>query len=111
MRFLADENVPRPIIERLRAEGHDVRAVIDDRAGAPDSGVLQAAALSGMILVTQDQVFGELVIQRQLPVADIERATSIASPGRMDWVMHCERAGCIEGRPSYRSRTAYHLTS
>jgi predicted nuclease of predicted toxin-antitoxin system len=71
MRFLADENVPRPIIERLRAEGHHVRAVIDDRARAPDSDVLQAADLSGMILVTQDQDFGELVIQGQLPVAGI----------------------------------------
>ena len=40
MRFLADENVSRPVIERLRAAGLGVIAVGATRPGAPDDDVL-----------------------------------------------------------------------
>jgi hypothetical protein len=43
MAFLADENIPRPIIERLRLDGFTVHAIAEKSAGAADVDVLAAA--------------------------------------------------------------------
>jgi predicted nuclease of predicted toxin-antitoxin system len=71
MDFLADESVPRPIIERLRLDGFTVHAITEKGAGALDADVLAATNQGGLILITQDQDFGELVILRQLPIAGV----------------------------------------
>jgi predicted nuclease of predicted toxin-antitoxin system len=68
MRFLVDENVSRPVIERLRADGFGVISVSETRAGAPDKDVLAAADAEDCILVTEDRDFGELVIRQRLGV-------------------------------------------
>jgi hypothetical protein len=36
MRFLADENVSRLVVERIRAAGFDVASVRETSPGAPD---------------------------------------------------------------------------
>jgi hypothetical protein len=36
MRLLADENFPKPVVEALRVEGHDVLWARTDHAGARD---------------------------------------------------------------------------
>ena len=36
MNFLADESVDQPIVERLRADGHDVLAVAEMAPSIPD---------------------------------------------------------------------------
>jgi predicted nuclease of predicted toxin-antitoxin system len=71
MRFLADENVSRRIIERLRAGGFDVISIGETRSGAPDRDVLEAANAEGCILITEDRDFGELVIRQRLGVRGI----------------------------------------
>lgn len=71
MRFLADENVSRRVIERLRASGHDVVAVAETKAGAPDKDILEAADADGRILITEDRDFGELVIRQRLGVCGL----------------------------------------
>ena len=71
MAFLADENIPRPIIERLRRDGFTVHAIAEKCAGADDADVLAAANEDGLILITQDQDFGELAILRQVPVLGV----------------------------------------
>jgi predicted nuclease of predicted toxin-antitoxin system len=68
MRFLADENVSRLVIERLRAGGFDVTSIGETRSGVPDRGVLELAEAEGAILMTEDRDFGELVIRQQLGV-------------------------------------------
>src|SRR6202022_1749695 len=68
MRFLADENVSRLVIARLRAGGFDVISVGETRSGAPDKDVLEAADAEGCILITEDHDFGELVIRQRLRV-------------------------------------------
>ena len=68
MRFLADENVSRLVIEQLRAGGFDVISIGDTRSGAPDENVLEAADAEGCILITEDRDFGELVIRQHLGV-------------------------------------------
>jgi predicted nuclease of predicted toxin-antitoxin system len=68
MRFLADENVSRLVIERLRAGGFDVMSIGQTRAGASDKDVLAAADAEDCILITEDHDFGELVIRQRLRV-------------------------------------------
>jgi predicted nuclease of predicted toxin-antitoxin system len=71
MDFLADENVPRPIIERLRTDGLTVRSVFEESRGIDDTDVLSLADEAGLILITQDHDFGELAILRRMPVAGV----------------------------------------
>jgi predicted nuclease of predicted toxin-antitoxin system len=68
MRFLADENVSRLVIERLRARGFDVISIGVTRSGAPDEDVLEAADAEGCILITEDRDFSELIIRQRLRV-------------------------------------------
>lgn len=71
MDFLADENVPRPIIERLRKDGFTVDTIAEKNAGLPDADVLAIADQDGAILITQDKDFGELVVLCRLPVVGV----------------------------------------
>jgi predicted nuclease of predicted toxin-antitoxin system len=71
MRFLADENVSRLVVERLRAAGFDVASVQETRPGAPDKDVLDEADRGDRILVTEDRDFGELVIRQRLKVRGV----------------------------------------
>ncbi len=64
MKFLADENIPRPLIAALREAGHDVRAVVEDMAGIEDGAVLAASVADGRVLITADRDFGERAIHR-----------------------------------------------
>lgn len=63
MNLLADESVDRPIVERLRADNHSVVYVAELDPGVSDDGVLERANHSGMLLVTADRDFGELVFR------------------------------------------------
>ncbi|SRR5581483_478657 len=61
MKFVADENIDLPIIARLRNDGHEVYAVVEMSAGISDNEVLKQANQRGVILLTGDKDFGELV--------------------------------------------------
>jgi predicted nuclease of predicted toxin-antitoxin system len=66
MRFLADENYPLPSIRRLRAQGHDVAAVILDTPGAADEQVVERAVREGRFILTFDRDFGRLLFLSRL---------------------------------------------
>ena len=66
MRFLADENVPRPIVCWLRDQGHDVLYAAESRAQTPDDDLLSEAEAQGSVILTQDKDFGELVFRDHL---------------------------------------------
>ena len=87
MRLLADENVSRLVIERLRTCGFEVISVSDTKKGAPDTDVLSAADAEGCILITEDRDFGELVIRQRLSVRgvillELDRLSNAAEAGR-----------------------------
>lgn len=65
MKIIADENIDRRIIERLRAEGHHVNAIAEDRQSSPDPDVLSFSHASGALLITEDKDFGELVFHKK----------------------------------------------
>lgn len=61
MRFLADESCDACMIAALRAQGHDVTAIIEDTPGADDATVIRLAVHASRILITEDKDFGQLV--------------------------------------------------
>jgi predicted nuclease of predicted toxin-antitoxin system len=67
VRFLADENFPRPVVVALRANGFDVSWIVEDAAGLPDEFVLARCVSESRTLLTLDKDFGELVFRRGLP--------------------------------------------
>ena len=71
MKLLADENLPRTVIKRLRQDGWDVLAMSDIAPGDGDDRVIGRAHSAGLILITQDRDFGELAIARALPVVGV----------------------------------------
>ncbi len=59
MHILADENIPRPVIHRLREAGFEVISMQETGAGTLDPQVLERAG--GALLLTSDRDFGNLV--------------------------------------------------
>lgn len=66
MKFLADENLDRSVIQKLREAGHKVISVAEMEPGISDEVVLSAANFHEAMLVTEDKDFGELVFRRSL---------------------------------------------
>lgn len=65
MNLVADENIDRAIVERLRRDGHQVAYIAELSPSVSDEDVLQQAAASVAVLVTEDKDFGELVYRRR----------------------------------------------
>ncbi|MBU4139613.1 MAG: DUF5615 family PIN-like protein [Euryarchaeota archaeon] len=65
MNFMADENIDRQIVEHLRREGHNVQYVAETDAGITDDEVLDMANREGVLLLTADKDFGELVFRQK----------------------------------------------
>lgn len=63
MNFVADESVDQPIVTRLRKEGHMVVAIAEMEPSISDDAVLEIANQQGMVLLTGDKDFGELVFR------------------------------------------------
>ncbi len=61
MQILADENIPRGMIAALRAVGHEVTSISEDRPRAPDDEVLATAVERGLVLLTFDADFGRMI--------------------------------------------------
>ena len=66
MNFLADESGDRPIVERMRQDGHQVLYVAELGPGMPDDDVLNLANQEVVLLVTADKDFGEMVFRQRL---------------------------------------------
>lgn len=88
MPFLADENVSRFVVERLRAAGFEVATIGSTGQGASDADVLAVASREGHILITEDRDFGELVVRQRLGVQgvvllELDRLSNTAEADRV----------------------------
>lgn len=101
MKLLADESVDGPIVDRLRADGHDVPAIAEDSPGWRDEGVLARALAEGVVLLTADKDFGELVYRRRLPHAGVLliRLSGLDEAGKCDAVSQAvaENSEALQG--------------
>ena len=66
MNLVANEGVDRPVVERLRQDGHDVVYVAELSPSITDEEVLQQANARTAVLLTADKDFGELVFRQGL---------------------------------------------
>jgi predicted nuclease of predicted toxin-antitoxin system len=66
MKLVADENLDRSVIQKLREAGHEVISVAEMEPGISDEVVLSAANFHEAMLITEDKDFGELVFRRSL---------------------------------------------
>ena len=69
MKILADENMQREVVLRLRLNGHDVRWAGETNRSAADLSLLQLATREKRTLITYDTDFGEIIYRgnRQAP--------------------------------------------
>jgi predicted nuclease of predicted toxin-antitoxin system len=66
MKFFADENVARPIVQWLRQRGYDVLYAAEAAPGQEDVVWLYQAEQSGRLIVTADKDFGDLIFRDRL---------------------------------------------
>lgn len=64
MKVVADEGVDRPIVVRLRQDGHEVDYIAEMDSGIDDDRVLGHANQRHALLITADKDFGELVFRQ-----------------------------------------------
>jgi len=74
LKFLADENIDQPIVEKLRSREFDITAVEEEIKGASDIEVLKKAVNEERVLITFDRDFSNPEIEH----SGIIRLTSIA---------------------------------
>lgn len=67
IKFVADVNVEKPIVDYLKKEGYDVKWVPDYNCEILDEDLLEMANVEKRILITNDKDFGELIfLQKRL---------------------------------------------
>ena len=98
MQFVAGENVSHRVVERLRADSHDVMLVTEMRSGMSDADVLKLAETETRVLITEDQDFGELIFRQRLSVGgvillELDRLSTEAEADRVAQVVsaHCHK--------------------
>lgn len=64
MKFLANENIDKPIVDRLRKDGHAILYVIEMEPGITDNEVMRRANKESALLLTTDKDFGEIVFRQ-----------------------------------------------
>lgn len=61
--FLANENFPRPGILLLRNHGYEVKSIPENEPGSSDQEVLKITNNLGLIILTFDKDYGELIFR------------------------------------------------
>jgi predicted nuclease of predicted toxin-antitoxin system len=63
IKFLADENIPFPVVEFLRERGFDVQEATEGGIhGVSDDTIMQSARQSGRVLLTFDKHFANILV-------------------------------------------------
>lgn len=71
MNLIADESVEAQIVNKLRQSGHTVESIQESCPGTDDDVILAHANSQGILLLTSDKDFGELVFLHQQQTAGV----------------------------------------
>lgn len=72
IKFIADVNVEKVIVDYLLEEGYDVKWIPDYNCEMLDEDLLEMAKVERRILITNDKDFGELIfLQKRLSIGII----------------------------------------
>ena len=66
MKFLADVNIEKSIVDELRSLGYDTKWVAEDNPYLDDMSIFRIAQEENCILLTNDKDFGEIVFRQKL---------------------------------------------
>ncbi|HEY7350490.1 MAG TPA: DUF5615 family PIN-like protein [Ktedonobacterales bacterium] len=67
MRFAADVNVPKPLLNRLQAAGHEIISIIEVGRRFSDRTILRTALEQQAVVLTFDKDFRYHTLQEKLP--------------------------------------------
>ena len=68
MKFLADENIPYPVVKRLRENGFDVTSIYEVKRGLTDEEVARIATAEDRILITFDKDFRMIIFVENITI-------------------------------------------
>ena len=71
MRFLADVNIEKLIVDTLRELGYDVKWITEINIYLADNEILALANAENRILLTNDKDFGEIVFRQRLNTSGV----------------------------------------
>ena len=71
MKFLADVNIEKTIVDELRMLGYDIVWIVDENPYLDDMSIFKIAQNENRILLTNDKDFGEIVFRQKLVSAGI----------------------------------------
>ena len=72
IKFLADVNVEKPLVDYLSKQGYDIKWIPDYNCKMLDEDLLQLANEEKRIFITNDKDFGDLIfLQKKLSVGTI----------------------------------------
>jgi predicted nuclease of predicted toxin-antitoxin system len=63
MKFLANENFPKPSITFLRQKGYYVKSIQEELSGISDEAVVKIAEQEQLIILTFDSDYGEILFK------------------------------------------------
>lgn len=66
MKFLADVNIEKSIVDELRIMGYDVKWLAEDNPYLDELRIFKIAQHENRILLTNDKDFGEIVFRQKL---------------------------------------------
>ncbi len=91
MIFIADENIDRPIIERLRLDGHTLISILETGRGISDKEVLELSDVNEALLLTIDKDFGEIIYRTKNRSSGIIliRLAGLTNAEKADIVSEC----------------------
>jgi predicted nuclease of predicted toxin-antitoxin system len=88
VKLLADQNVHRRVVLRLREAGYDVEFVQETMPGRLDEQILARPDISGLIFITGDKGFGRWIFDLGLPRPMAILYSRLSQP---DWAATADR--------------------
>ena len=67
MKLLADQNVHRRVVLRLREAGYDVEFILETMPGRLDPDILARPDIGEFVFITGDKGFGDWIFHQGLP--------------------------------------------
>ncbi|RLG38272.1 MAG: hypothetical protein DRN91_03100 [Candidatus Alkanophagales archaeon] len=64
MKFVADENIPLKVVDRLKRAGVEIKSVTELQRGLKDEEVVKISASENAVIITFDKDFGEIIFRK-----------------------------------------------
>ncbi|WP_375288907.1 DUF5615 family PIN-like protein [Sphingomonas sp.] len=94
MRLIADQNVHRRVVKRLREAGYEVEHIQETMPGRSDEDLLRRADIGEAIFITGDKGFGDWTFNKGLPRP---RAILLSRLPQPEWATTADRLiACLE---------------